>query len=220
MVEQLIADHTKALIFMEQRKAELEKFERLNDESYRDAAFAFAEDKNIAYLIKSLAELDVEEAKLSVNFAPNHPDRMNIRKLQEQIESVLKEDLQRLNKRVRTEYEVAQKQEKELEALLAKAKKPQPFDGSSGKFIEFGRAKADLETERFVYNQLNTRLRQEMIEMDTPRCPVEIIDPAEPNRRPVSPNLFMNTLISLGLAFVVGLTGGVCLTVGLSKKRA
>ncbi|MBN2161366.1 MAG: hypothetical protein JXR25_02030 [Pontiellaceae bacterium] len=85
---------------------------------------------------------------------------------------------------------------------------------------EYRLALADLENERFIYNQLNTRLRQEIIALDVPQNPVEIIDTAEPNRRPVSPNLFMNVLLSMILGAPLGLAGIIVLVVGLSKKKA
>ena len=81
-------------------------------------------------------------------------------------------------------------------------------------------AMANLENERVIYNQLNARLRQEMIKMDIPQRLVEIIDVAEPDRRPVSPNLFMNVLLSMILGVPMGLAGIILLVIGLSKKTA
>ena len=64
---------------------------------------------------------------------------------------------------------------------------------------------ADLETERFIYNQLMSKHRQEIITLQVPRNPVDIIDVAEPNLQPVSPNLFLNVLLSI----FVGLGAGI-----------
>ncbi len=84
--------------------------------------------------------------------------------------------------------------------------------------IELRKAKADLENERLIYDQLNKRMKQEIAMMGVPGNPVEIIDAAEPNRRPVSPNLFMNTICSVVVAGGVGLVGLVLLLVGLRRK--
>lgn len=47
---------------------------------------------------------------------------------------------------------------------------------------------------------------------------VELIDIAEPNRRPVSPNLFLNTLLSVAFALGMGIVGLILLLAGLNKK--
>ena len=47
--------------------------------------------------------------------------------------------------------------------------------------------------------------RQEIITLQIPQNPVDIIDVAEPNMQPVSPNLFLNVLLSI----FVGLGAGV-----------
>ena len=39
--------------------------------------------------------------------------------------------------------------------------------------------------------------RQEIITLQIPQNPVDIIDVAEPNMQPVSPNLFLNVLLSI-----------------------
>lgn len=77
---------------------------------------------------------------------------------------------------------------------------------------------ADRETERFIYNQLKAKHQQQIVSLEVQRSPVEIIDVAEPNRRPISPNLFMNVLISVVIAVFFGLSGAVLLMVGLKKK--
>ncbi len=77
--------------------------------------------------------------------------------------------------------------------------------------------KADLESEQFILNQLKAKLRQKIIALEVPRNPVEIIDVAEPNMRPVSPNLFMNVLLSLGLATGPMLVGIVLIVVGAKQ---
>ncbi len=83
----------------------------------------------------------------------------------------------------------------------------------------YQRALTDLESERFIYDQLNAKLREKIIALKVPRNPVEIIDLAEPNMRPVSPNLFMNTLLSLAVAVVPTLAGIVLVVVGATRKR-
>lgn len=95
-----------------------------------------------------------------------------------------------------------------------------PEDIQSEKYRPYRRAVKDLDTEDFIYGQLKAKHRQEIIRLEVPRNPVEIIDIAEPNRRPVSPNLFMNVLLAICLAGVSGVFGGILLALGVRKSRA
>jgi len=99
-----------------------------------------------------------------------------------------------------------------LEKIRKNALEPQ-----SDKYRPYRKALRDLESERFIYEQLKAKHRQEIVALEVPRNPVEIIDVAEPNRRPVSPNLFMNVIISGVIAGCFALIGGIQLAIGLRK---
>ncbi len=117
----------------------------------------------------------------------------------------MKEQLASLRNRLQTDYDRAKGTYEKVNSLLESAKIGSLEMGPQ--YSELRKALADLENERFVYNQLSARLRQESITMDIPTKPVEIIESAEAEKRPVSPNLFLNVLISifLGLGAGVGL---------------
>ena len=78
-------------------------------------------------------------------------------------------------------------------------------------------ALAEFETEQFIFDELTKKHRREFISLEVPRNPVEIIDVAEPNRRPVSPNLFMNVFLSVALAGMCAVAGGIMMAIGLRK---
>lgn len=114
--------------------------------------------------------------------------------------------------------EKAEKRVKDLDGLASENP-----DGSGSHPEEskpFRKALADLEIERLIYNKLNEKIRERMILMEHPRNPVEIIDIAEPNHRPVSPNLFLNMMILLAVGGSVSVAGIVMLVLGLKKKYA
>ncbi|WP_372805806.1 hypothetical protein [Pontiella sp.] len=79
-------------------------------------------------------------------------------------------------------------------------------------------ASAALEAEQLVCAQLAAKHREEIISLEIPRTPVELIDIAEPDRRPVSPNLFANVLLSIIVAGICGGVGGILLAMGLRKS--
>jgi len=99
--------------------------------------------------------------------------------------------------------------EKKLAELGTTSEAGQPYQS----------ALTDLESEQFILDQLSTTLREKISTLEVPRNPVELIDLAEPNNRPVSPNLFVNVLISLALAVILTVAGIVLIIVA-TRKRA
>jgi capsular exopolysaccharide synthesis family protein len=107
---------------------------------------------------------------------------------------------------LKTEYLIAKNRFESLEKILSTVRTTS-IEAQGTKFRPFRQALDELETEKFIYNQLKAKHRQEIITLEVPRNPVEIVDVAEPNLRPVSPNVFLNVLLSIfvGLAAGVGL---------------
>ena len=112
----------------------------------------------------------------------------------------------RLRNGLETEYIIAKNNFESLDSVLTSVRSD-TIESQGSKFRPYRNALADLETERFIYNQLKSKHRQEIITLQVPKNPVELIDVAEPELRPVSPNLFLNVLLSIfiGLGAGVGL---------------
>ena len=203
-IQQLQADRTAAQQVMVDKGVALAVLEKIKPEDLVESAPGITQDPQILYLVQQLQEVKVQLSSIGANYGPNHTEVKRLANEEAQVEKTLKEQLVALDKRLKTEYEVAASRFAELDKLLEETK-AETIQLQGEQYQEFRQALADLETERFVYNQLNARLKQEMITMDVPRHPVEIVDAAEADRRPVSPNLFMNVLLSI----FVGLGAGV-----------
>jgi polysaccharide biosynthesis transport protein len=90
--------------------------------------------------------------------------------------------LQDLRKEVRAEFELARAKLEMLEAELADAaKRNDPAE--KARFQPMKDAQRNVEIQRQILNALRARIAQEQIELEVPRTPVEIVDPAEPPRR-------------------------------------
>lgn len=105
-----------------------------------------------------------------------------------------------------------EKADAKIKALLGGDK---PIVGEDKKQLRV--AIAELMAEQFIGNKLEQKKQEVIRELAVPSVSVEIIDVAEPNRRPVSPNLFMNVLLSVALAGLCALSGGIMLASGLRK---
>lgn len=203
-MQQLEGDRLYAQQQMIEKEGLLKILENLEDEDLVDSASGITTDQLVMNLIQQIQDIDVQLSALSADYGPNHPEIMRFEYQKRQAEETLKQRLRALRKRLQTEYDVAKKKFEDLDQLLESVKKT-TIQSQGEEFRPFRNALADLETERFIYNQLKAKHRQEIITLEVPRNPVEIIDVAEPNRRPVSPNLFMNVLLSI----FVGLGAGV-----------
>jgi capsular exopolysaccharide synthesis family protein len=203
-MQQLEADRMAAQQAMMEKEGILNILESLEDADLVDSAAGITSDQLIMNTIRQIQDIDVQLSSLSADYGPNHPEILRFQYQKEKAEEVLKQQLQALRNRLQTEFDVAQSRFVKVDALLESVKATTIAEQGK-EYQPFRKALADLETERLIYNQLSARLRQEIITLDVPRNPVEIIDSAEPNRRPVSPNLFMNVLLSI----FVGLGAGV-----------
>lgn len=203
-MQQLEGDRLYAQQQLLEKEGLLKILESLQDEDLIDSASGLTTDQLVMNLIQQIQDIDVQLSSLSADYGPNHPEILRYTYQKTRAEESLKNRLQSLRNRIQTEYQVAKKKFEDLDKLLESVKST-TIQSQGEEFRPFRNALADLESERFIYNQLKSKHRQEIITLEVPRNPVEIIDVAEPNRRPVSPNLFMNVLLSI----FVGLGAGV-----------
>lgn len=203
-MQQLEGDRLVAQQAMMEKEGILTILESLEDVALVDSAAGLTTDPLVMNTLQQIQDIDVQLSSLTVEFGPNHPEILRFQNQKKKAEEVLYQRLSALRNRLQTEYDLAKSRFENLDDLLETVKL-QTIKEQGKEYQPFRKALADLETERMIYNQLSAKLRQEIITVDVPRNPVEIIDTAEPNRRPVSPNLFMNVLLSI----FVGLGAGV-----------
>ena len=203
-MQQLEGDRLMAQKEMVEKEGLLKILEDLDDKDLIERASYITFDQFVMSTIQQIQDIEVQLSSLNADFGENHPEvkRMQLQKVT--LEESLTRRLQALRNGLMTEYMIAKNNFESLESVLAKVRS-ETIESQGAKFRPFRNALADLETERFIYNQLKSKHRQEIITLEVPSNPVEIIDVAEPNRRPVSPNLFMNVLLSI----FVGLGAGV-----------
>jgi len=80
---------------------------------------------------------------------------------------------------------------------------------------ERARKEQELLTAKLVLEKEKQKVTNMTAATSIPDLPLTIISYATPPIRPVSPNLFSNILLSLGLASVFGLTGVALLLIGI-----
>ena len=203
-LQQLEGDRMVAQREMVEKQGLLTILESLNDKDLIERASYITFDQFVMNTIQQIQDINVQLSSLDADFGENHPEVRRYKLQKTTLEETLDMRLQALRNGLQTEYMMAKNNFESLEAILAKVRSTN-IESQGAKFRPFRNAQSDLESERFILNQLKAKHRQEIITLEVPRNPVEIIDVAEPDNRPVSPNLFTNVLLSI----LVGLGAGV-----------
>lgn len=205
-LQQLEADRIAARVDMLVRKARLDQLESLSGDELMNASSYIVNDQVLASIRAQLIDSEVSLKVMLENYGVNHPDVKRIQAGVGELRKKLTEALVGLKKGLRADYEVSHEKYKALEGELEAAKKSD-IEAERERFLPFARAEREVLIQREILNALRARVAQSGIEVEIPRTPVEVVDPAEPPTRPVSPNLFLNIFMSLilGLAAGVGL---------------
>ena len=203
-MQQLEGDRLFAQREMVEKEGLLRILEDLNDKDLLERASYITFDQFVMNTIQQIQDIEVNLSSVQADYGNNHPEVKRLRSQIVTLEETLKKRLTALRNGLDTEYIIAKNNFESLDKVLASVR-TDTIESQGAKFRPYRNALADLETERFIYNQLMAKHRQEIITLQIPRNPVDIIDVAEPNMQPVSPNLFLNVLMSI----FVGLGAGV-----------
>ncbi len=205
-MQSLENDRLRAQRDMIEKRGLLDILDNLDDNDLADQASYITFDQIVVETVIEIQSLEVALSSIDAEYGKNHPEVKRIVLQKSSLEKNLKERLKALRNGLQTEFNIAKNKFDGLDGVLNSVR-TDSIETQGSKYRPYRNALADLETERFIYNQLMAKHRQEIITMQLPRNPVEIIDVAEPNIRPISPNLFINVLISIfaGLGAGIGL---------------
>jgi capsular exopolysaccharide synthesis family protein len=163
-------------------------------------------DQNIQNLLQAYLIADQKVTQLKGRLGEAHPDLVssieNRAKIKEQLEALLRG----YESGLESAYKEAEARVDELEAQLAKAKVDQILSARD-RMRPFEEAAQRLDDETRLYTTLRLTLRQREIDFQVPKRTIEILNTAEPARRPSRPSFLLNSLSSIifGLILAVGI---------------
>jgi polysaccharide biosynthesis transport protein len=162
-------------------------------------------DQNIQNLLQAYLIADQKVTQLKARLGEAHPDLIsaieNRAKIKEQLESLLRG----YESGLESAYKEAEARVDELESQLAKAKVEQILSARD-RMRPFEEAAQRLDDETRLYTTLRLTLRQREIDFQVPKRTIEILNTAEPARRPSRPSFLLNSIASIvfGLVLAVG----------------
>jgi capsular exopolysaccharide synthesis family protein len=207
-LQQLEADRIAARVDMLVRKSRFDQLESLAGDDLMNASMYVVDDPSLAALRKELIDADVNMKLLLEHYGENHPEVKRVQAGVAELRIKLDKALDGLKKGLKADYEITKAKVEALETELSTAR-DSDIESQRDRYVPFERAERNAEVQREILNALRTRVAQQGIEMEVPRTPVEVVEPAEPPalNRPVRPKLMLNIAFSLilGLAAGIGL---------------
>lgn len=215
--KQLESDRINARVEMVVAKARLEQLESLEDDDLLSASAYLADDPFVASMRTQIENLDSEMQSLLENYGENHPEVKQAQAAKNECMKKLAQAMDGIKKGEHARHTIAKAKFDALEQELRKTQNSNTPEERE-KLIPLRKAQQELEIQQSIMNALKARLAQEGITLNVPRDPVEIIDAAKEPIRPVSPNLILNVLFSVGVAAIFFLTGLPMLIIGIKHS--
>jgi capsular exopolysaccharide synthesis family protein len=141
--------------------------------------------------------------ELSKKYGPKHPVMKRARGDLNTLRGKKAQEIRRVVRSIKNEYDLARTKEEELHALLSRTK--QEATNTNEKFIQYNILKREVEANRLLYDTLVQRMKEQSVTEQKQTVDVWVVEKAAPPRAPSAPNKMRNLL----LAVVIGLFGGV-----------
>jgi capsular exopolysaccharide synthesis family protein len=167
-------------------------------------------DVNIQNLLQAYLLADQNVTKLKARLGEAHPDLISAISNREKIKQQLDDQLQGYEHSLEISYNEAEARVAELKRQLGQAKVDQILSARD-RMRPFEEAAQKLEDETKLLTTLKLTLRQREIDFQVPKRTIEILNTAEPARRPSRPNWPLNILFSVIFGSILGVGVAVLL---------
>jgi len=191
----------KESLYQEVKEGRVQK----NPEAYAD--LLFKSSPKMVELQKQIADLQSQEAELSVRYGPENPKVREVHEKITVVQTQIAESLHSLEEKLKTEYERALRDEQKFKSMLVGAKGEATVQTEAA--IQFNLLKQEVETNKQLYQDFLNKTNQAEAQKVEQQNNLRIIEAAEVPGSPVSPRrgftifaaLLLSTGIGIGLAF-------------------
>lgn len=151
------------------------------------------------------ADLKVQYAQAAAKYGPAYPKVVQLDNQVKDLQASIQSEIHKLAARVENDYLAAKDAENLLRASFDRQKAE--ANNMNDKAIQYTILKREVESERKLYDDLLTRLKEAGVLASLRSSKIIVVDPARTTAKPARPSYPLN----LGLGLVVGLLGGVAL---------
>lgn len=157
-------------------------------------------DENIQLIRSQLITVEGQLASLrKEGYGINHPKVIALEAMQTRLRQQLESNLNGLRKGLEVQVASARARYEEMKRQLEEFRQ-KTISEKSDRFVPFREAHRNYEFQQQMYEAMQARFQQAMVESEIPRTPIIIRSEAESFPRPVKPNWWLN----MALAVVVG----------------
>lgn len=164
-----------------------------------------APESVLGALYKERAEIRSQYAQMAAKYGAAYPRVVQLQSQLNELDSAIKQEVEKVGETVRAEYQAALKSEQMLQASFDKQK------GEAYKLnedaIQYAILRRDVESSRDLYDGLLKKLKEAGIMAGLKSSNINIVDQAGVPVEPIEPNIPLN----ISLALLGGLLGGVAL---------
>ncbi|MBU0992265.1 MAG: polysaccharide biosynthesis tyrosine autokinase [Proteobacteria bacterium] len=206
IIPQKLAELSRQLTAAETKRKELETlYKNLIDvkEEEADSVPVISGSNIIQTLRTQINTVEQRVADLSQVFGEKYPDMIKARDELQTLKNKRQQEIERIKKSIKNEYEISADYENNIRALLDTTK--DEAVKLNEKFIQYGMLRRDIESNRSIFDGLMKSLKEQTVTEQTQTANVWIVEKAVPPDVPSQPNTKRNILLGL----VLGLFGGI-----------
>lgn len=186
-----------------------------SDRMKKEALYRLAQSGSIEALPEVrenevLKSIQVKRAEVSGSYidalnqyGPNYPKVLRLQAQLKEVDDNVGKEKQNILNRVANDYHASVQREQLLSNALEKQKSE--TNAMAERLIQYNILKKDAETTKQLYDGLQTKLKEAGISAGLRSSNIRVVDPATVPSNPARPNKTRN----IGLAFLVGLVGGI-----------
>ena len=206
---QRLADVNKELTDVQTERMKKESLYEFAKAGNLDSVPQVQNNPFLTDMIRHRAELNAQYNDALSQYGPNFP---RVLRLQAQLKE-LDQNLEKQKQNIVNGLEADYRESRQRETLLTQALDQQKSDvnAMSEKLVEYNILKREAETDKALYDGLQTKLKEAGISAGLRSSNIRIVDPAMIPSYPSRPAKARN----VALAFLVGLVGGI----GLALMR-
>jgi capsular exopolysaccharide synthesis family protein len=200
---QRLADLNKELTDAQSERMKKEAIYQMAKSGSLEAVPAVRDSTVLQSLLQKRNDLDAQYAETLNQYGPNFPRVQRLQAQKKELEQLIEREKKNIFNQIENEYRSAR--QRELLFIEALDKQKAEANQMAERLVQYNILKREAETNKQLYEGLLTKLKEASIASGLRSSNIRVVDPAMVPSAPARPSKSRN----IGLAFLVGLVGGI-----------